>query len=278
MDAGAKSRNSSHLFRVLYSMSNGPNPLVAAWHMLYARRLKTPNPHGTIAVDHAPLARVLDKLRAEGVRSLAGASSDLSSYRDALSSIDPDGLTPAESLAYWINLYNAGALERAGQALSHDFDSVLRVPGAFSAPWVTVGTETMSLDDIEHGKIRRFSDPRIHGALVCGSVSCPTLRSEPFDGARLDDQLDDQMRRFLAGGGARLDRATNTLHLTRVLKWYGGDFVRPNRMPTIRPASSARTSRAISHWLHPDDAAYIAKHTPRVNFASYDWALGCSVA
>lgn len=259
-------------------MSNGPSPLVAAWHMLYARRLKKPRPNGDIGVDHAPLARVLDKLRAHGVRSLADASTDLAGYRDALASIDPDGLTPSESLAYWINIYNAGALERAGQALSRDFDSVLRVPGAFSAPWVTVGTETMSLDDIEHGKIRRFGDPRIHGALVCGSVSCPTLRSEPFDGANLDEQLDDQMRTFLTGGGARLDKANNTLHLTRVLKWYGGDFVRPSKMPTVRPASSRDTAREISRWLDPADSTYIAKHTPRVNFASYDWALGCSVA
>jgi hypothetical protein len=259
-------------------MSNGPNPLAAAWHMLYARRLNKPRPDGDIGVDHAPLARVLDTLRAHGVRSLADAIADLSAYRDALAFIDPDGLNPTESLAYWINLYNAGALERAGKALSQDFDSVLRVPGAFSAPWVTVGAETMSLNDIEHGKIRRFGDPRIHGALVCGSVSCPTLRSEPFDGPRLDDQLDDQMRTFLADGGARLDKANNTLHLTRVLKWYGGDFVRPSKMPTLRPASSRGTSRAISHWLDPVDTAYIAKHNPRVHFASYDWALGCSVA
>ena len=53
-------------------------------------------------------------------------------------------------------------------------------PGAFDAPWAMVGGESLSLNDIEHGKIRRFRDPRIHAALVCGSVSCPTLRYEPF--------------------------------------------------------------------------------------------------
>jgi hypothetical protein len=209
---------------------------------------------------------------------LADTSSDLTAYRDALSSIDPNTLTSSESLAFWINLYNAGALERAGQALSQDFDSVLRVPGAFSAPWVSVAGETMSLDDIEHGKIRRFGDPRIHGALVCGSVSCPTLRNEPFNGNTLDDQLDDQMHSFLSSGGARLDKANNTLHLTRVLKWYGGDFVRPNKMPTLRPARAADTARAISRWLDPEDAAHIGTHKPRVAFTPYDWALGCSIA
>jgi len=258
-------------------MSNGPNPLAAAWYMIRARRLRSPRPDGDGTVDHSPLAAVLDQLQSEGVRSLAGAASDLEAYRDAISSIDPDDLARQESLALWINLYNAGALHRAGRAFSRNYDSVLRVPGAFSAPWATVSGETMSLDDIEHGKIRRFSDPRIHGALVCGSVSCPTLRGEPFDGMALDEQLDDQMRSFLSNGGATLNKATNTLHLTRVLKWYGGDFVRPARMPTLRPARAPDIARAISHWFDPDDANHVAKHDPSVEFAAYDWGLGCSV-
>jgi hypothetical protein len=259
-------------------MSNGPNPLVAAWSMLYARRLKKPQPSGSIAVDHAPLARVLDTLQSDGVEALSNAASVLEAYRDVLSTIDPDDLTPHESLAYWINLYNAGALHRAGQAYSHDYESVLRVPGAFSAPWTTVEGETMSLDDIEHGKIRRFGDPRIHGALVCGSVSCPTLRNEPFNGALLDKQLDDQMRTFLASGGARLDKTTNALHLTKVLQWYGGDFVRPQRMPTLRPARTPSITAAIIPWLDPLDAAYVIVERPKAVFAPYDWGLGCSVA
>ena len=266
------------MLRVSYSMDYGPNPLAAAWSMLYARRLRTPRPGGDIAVDHAPLSRVLDRLRSDGVRSLTESTSDLEAYRDVLSWIDPDDLTRQQSLAYWVNLYNAGALHRAGQAYSQDYGSVLRVPGAFSRPWITVAGETMSLSDIEHGKIRRFGDPRIHGALVCGAVSCPTLRDEPFSGETLDQQLDDQMRQFLASGGARLDRTTNSLHLTKVLKWYGGDFVRPHRMPTLRPAGTSSISMAIIPWLDPLDAAQVIVENPEVVFADYDWGLGCSVA
>jgi hypothetical protein len=259
-------------------MNDGPNPLSAAWSMLRARRLRTPRPDGSGEVDHATLARVLDTLQSEGVRSLSAGAGDLEAYRDVLSSIDPDTLTRTESLAYWINLYNAGALQRAATAYSQAYASVLRVPGAFSAPWVTVGTETMSLDDIEHGKIRRFGDPRIHGSLVCGSVSCPTLRNEPFTGALLGKQLDDQMRSFLASGGARLDTTRNTLHLSKILHWYGGDFARPQRMPTLMPAASSSISLAITPWLEPLDAANVIVEKPKVVFAPYDWELGCSVA
>ena len=114
-------------------------------------------------------------------------------------------------------------------------DSALRVPGAFNVSWVTVGRESLTLTDIEHGKIRRFGDPRIHAALVCGSVSCPTLRHQPYQGD-IDEQLDDQMRSFLAIGGAVVDRDNGTLRLSRVLLWYGRDLVAPRRMPTLLPA------------------------------------------
>ncbi len=246
--------------------------------MLHARRLKVPQPAGDACIDHGSLARVLDRLQRDGVHALEDASDELTDYRDTLATEDPDRLTRSESLAFWLNLYNAGALHLAAQAYSHDHESVLRVPGAFSAPWVTVRGESMSLSDIEHGKIRRFGDPRIHGALVCGSVSCPTLRSEPFDGARLSEQLENQMQFFLSNGGSRLDRAENTLHLTRVLKWYGGDFVRPHKMPTLRPARAPSLAAAISLWLDPDDARYVVTIRPRVVFAAYDWGFGCSVA
>ncbi|MEN8041162.1 MAG: DUF547 domain-containing protein [Actinomycetota bacterium] len=259
-------------------MSKGPNPLRAGWNMVYALRLRTPGPGGSRGIDHTELASVLTRMREHGTRTLKDAVPDLAAYRDHVERTDPDTLSPDGALAYWINLYNAGALHRAGQAFSNDLDSVLRVPGAFSAPWATVARETLSLDDIEHGKIRRFGDPRIHGALVCGSVSCPTLRSEPFEAERLDAQLDDQMRSFLAGGGARLDRANHTLHVTRVLKWYGADFVRPSSMPTLIPARSADIAVAVSSWLSPEDALYVEERRPRVVFAPYDWALGCSIA
>lgn len=259
-------------------MSTGPNPFAAAWSMLRARRLKPPRPGGGLGIDHGALAPILDRLGSSGIRSLVEMSGDLDDYRDFLTSVDPDELTASGSLAFWINLYNAGALSRAGKALSGDLDSVLRVPGAFSAPWATIAGETMSLDDIEHGKIRRFGDPRIHGALVCGSVSCPTLRAEPFTGSNLGDQLDDQMKFFLANGGAAMDHQSNTLRLTRVLKWYGGDFVRPSRMPTLRPVRAKHTAVAISKWLDHEDATAVRERSPSIEFASYDWGLGCSVA
>ena len=261
-------------------MTSGPNPAVAAWSMLRARRLSTPHPdpRSTIVIDHGDLSDVLNDLAHSGIASLTGNATTLERYRHSMEEVEPGRLNAPEALAFWMNLYNAGALRAAGLAFDEDMGSVLRVPGAFSSVWAHVSGADLSLDDIEHGKIRRFGDPRIHGALVCGSVSCPTLRAEPFTGAMLDHQLDDQLRFFLSHGAGTLNRVDNTVSLSSVFKWYGRDFTSPQTMPNLVPANTERLRNTVAYWFEPDDAADIWANQPKVVFLPYDWGLGCSVA
>ena len=259
-------------------MTDGPNPLAAATSMLRARRVSQPAPTQGTRVDHDALVPVLAALESRGINSLLDNQLALDRYRDHLMQFSPDAMSPAEALAYWLNLYNAGALHRAATALESDTRSVFRITGAFSDVWATVDGEDLSLDDIEHGKIRRFGDPRVHAALVCGSVSCPTLRYEPFNGAKLDGQLDQQMRVFLKSGGAALDRATDTLKLSRIFLWYGRDFTHPESMPELLPASSSRLRNTVAWWLDEEDQRYVWENGPTVEFLTYDWGLACSIA
>lgn len=258
-------------------MSNEPNPLRVAWSIARARRVNRPRPTGSASLDYADLADVLRSLRSGGISALPSQQPTLAAFRDRMEMVDPDGLTADGSLAFWLNLYNAGALSLAADASLSGETTVLRIPGAFDSTWATIAGESLSLNDIEHGKIRRFADPRIHAALVCGSVSCPTLRYEPFE-ETLDSQLDDQMRSFLAGGGAAVDRGAGILRLSRVFLWYGGDFVRPASMPTWLPAPRRDLVRSLSRWLSDDDAAWVLASRPGVEYAAYDWGLACSIA
>lgn len=246
--------------------------------MLRARRVATPAPNGSGVVSHRDLQPTLEKLRVSGIGSLPTNRSALQQYRNCLAQQSPDGLNPSEALAFWINLYNAGALDAAAAAYDEEAASVLRIPGAFTKPWVVVEGERLSLDDIEHGKVRRFGDPRIHAALVCGSASCPTLRYEPFSGAGLDAQLDDQMRHLLRSGGASLDRSSNVISLSRIFLWYGRDFTHPHTMPTVAPARKGRLRDTVAWWLDDRDREYVWDAGPAVEFQSYDWALACSIA
>ena len=258
-------------------MAEQPNPIRVASSILRARRTNRPRPSGTGAADSADLGHVLESLRFGGIATLPDERGTLEGFRDRMQTIDPDSLSRDGALAFWLNLYNSGALSVASDAFESGATSVLRLPGVFDKPWATINGEALSLNDIEHGKIRRFGDPRIHGALVCGSVSCPTLRYEPF-GENLDDQLGDQMRSFLASGGAAVDRTNETLRLSRIFLWYGGDFTRPHRMPTWIPARKETLSRIVAAWLTEADAGWVVDSSPKVDYVPYDWGLACSIA
>ena len=259
-------------------MADQPNPISVAITVLGAMRWRRPRPAGDGSFNHARLTPVLEALAAEGVGSLPARRPHLAAHRDECESIDPDQLSRDEALAFWLNLYNAGALDLAAKAQSAGASSVLRTPGAFRETWATIAGERLSLNDIEHGKVRRFRDPRIHAALVCGSASCPTLRPEPYDGSRLEEQLDDQMRSFLAGGAASADRESGVLRLSRVFLWYGADFTRATRMPTWLPTRKRKLAAMVAKWLPADDARWVLSNSPKVEFAPYDWGLACSIA
>ncbi len=254
----------------------GPNPLSVGYSVLSSLRKKRPTPRGAAPEpDHGSLAAILNAVQNRGVPVLPDLLGDLTDYMRALESVDPDDLDVSSALAFWLNLYNAGALRLAGEAFATGKNSVLRLPGGFTKPQVSVGGERLSLQHIEHGKIRRFRDPRIHSALVCGSASCPTLRYEPYRGDALDGQLDDQTRSFLAAGGAVIDNGA--LALSRVFLWYGSDFVRPHRMPTFVPAPRRKVAQALSPWLPEEQQRWFEAGRRKVGFQAYDWGLACSV-
>ena len=230
---------------------NGPNPLHVGVSILTALRARRPAPSSTGAAAPAwhALGEVLARMSDEGIGALPALVGHLDEAIGEAGAHDPDRLGHGEALAFWLNLYNTGALALAACAQRANEDTVLRVRGAFTKHFVTVAGEPLSLTQVEHAKIRRFRDPRIHTALVCGSVSCPTLRFEPFTGAQLSRQLDEQARTFLAAGGAV--REEKRLLLSRVFLWYGADYVRPHRMPTLLPTSRRSVARALVPWLEP---------------------------
>lgn len=134
--------------------------------------------------------------------------------------------TPQERLAFHINAYNILALQTV--AAHWPLDSIKDVGHLLKPVWKRpagkLDGQTVSLDDIEHGILRKLGEPRMHLAIVCASVSCPDLRAEPYTAARLDAQLDDQATKFLANDGKGLRLDGDTAHVSKIFDWFGGDF------------------------------------------------------
>ncbi len=257
-------------------MTDSPNYARSAWSMFRSLKVPQPNPTGSGSVDHTAFTPVLEQLKAGGLRGLSKQHSAIANYLTHLEEVDPDALSEAEALAFWINLYNATSLQLVAEASGAALTSVLRTPGVFHGKRVTVAGEHLSLDGIEHGKVRRFKEPRIHAALVCGSVSCPTLRSEPFEGPNLDQQLGHQMRVFLGTGGAQVSESGDVVTLSKVFQLYGGEFAHPEAMPTLKQVKKWEILAAVKQWMDPKDVQRMAAR-PSIEFQEYDWSLSCEV-
>jgi hypothetical protein len=155
---------------------------------------------------YAPLYGELLKQYAHASKSVVQIRIDYAALRkdarwrqliSALEATDPSRMrTRRERLAYWINAYNIFAIELVQRA--YPIDSIKDV-GSFLFPvWKAdagkIAGRIYSLDEIEHQILRPMRDPRVHGAIVCASISCPPLQRVPFEAERIDELLDDAMR------------------------------------------------------------------------------------
>lgn len=158
-------------------------------------------------------------------------SAKLNDYLALVESHHPNeaNWTDDERLAYWINAYNAYTvkllLDNWPQASIKDIKGGIGfVNSVWDQEFITIEGNEYSLNNLEHGIIRpKFEDPRIHAAVNCASVSCPVLRDEAYVADRLDEQLDDQVRRWFASDRNDLSDP-GAPKLSSIFKWYGGDF------------------------------------------------------
>jgi len=131
-----------------------------------------------------------------------------------------------EKLAFYINTYNILALK---MVVDHWPQKSIKDIGSFFSPvWKKeagmIAGKTVSLDDVENKIIRPMGEPRIHLAIVCASVSCPDLRAEPYTAAKLNQQLNDQAKSFLANNKKGLVIQQGELKVSKIFKWFKQDF------------------------------------------------------
>lgn len=139
--------------------------------------------------------------------------------------------------AFWINLYNAAFLVLRKK-------NNLNSPKIFTSPRIKFADFSLSLDDIEHGILRKgqwkyglgyfkrpfirreisslmvdMLDYRIHFALNCGARSCPAIRF--YDYLKLNAQLNSAKNSFLVENSHEMG---NQLVVSKIFLWFYGDF------------------------------------------------------
>lgn len=182
------------------------------------------------------------------------------------SNLDSD----ARKKAFWINIYNA-------------FFQILRKerglekPDIYRLKLINIAGYRFSLDDIEHGILRKYRlkwalgylpnplvsttirafavkkiDYRIHFALNCGARSCPPIAF--YSPEKIERQLDMATVSFLEDE-TRIFPEEKEVRTTRLFQWFIGDF------------GGARGVRQIlEQKLHLD------LQDMRIIFQPYDWS------
>lgn len=219
--------------------------------------------------DHTVLSKILSEaLKVEGAQSLVNYKQlkktprQLDAYLETLSNLkksEYDSFSKDQKLAFMINAYNAFTLKLMRDAWP--IKSIRDLGSIFTNPWKKEFFKLLGqdrhLDWIEHEVIRKeFNEPRIHFAVNCASIGCPTLRQEAFIASKLDSQLEEQAKMFLN------DKSKNTIkngkaYLSKIFEWYGDDFIKEEKNILI----------VVNQWR--DDKF---KEDSKIDYLDYDWA------
>ncbi len=195
----------------------------------------------------------------------------LASYVAALQGTPVSSLARAEQLAYWINFYNAltvkVVLDRYPVKSIRDISLGGSITATFlGGPWdaklVRIEGEQLSLNDMEHRILRPiWRNARVHYALNCASVGCPSLRTIAFTATNTSGLMDRAGRDFVNGPhGVR--RQDASIWISSIYRWFRDDF-------------GGTDSAVVAHlggFAEGDLAAALARDV-RIQGDFYDWSL-----
>lgn len=201
-----------------------------------------------------------------------------------------------DKIAFWINAYNIQLLKIIVNNYPIESTRILRVIwGPYSIRHIdkTIGgiqkqkfiimNEEFTLDAIERRFLRKeFDEPRVFLAITHASLSSSPLRNEPYYGQKLDEQLDDQAKKFLGTNKAfSIDRQKQKVYLAAILEptWFGSAFVNKygtdkkfkDQQPPVRAVLSF-----ITKYANQKDLYYLETANYSVGYIGYDWRINDS--
>jgi hypothetical protein len=128
--------------------------------------------------------------------------------------------TKNETLAYWINAYNAFTIKLIID--NYPVKSINDISQPWDKKFIPINGKSISLNYIEHEILRKMNEPRIHFAINCASISCPKLLNEAYVPETLDGQLDNAAKEFINSNKNKL--TSGNIKISKIFKWFKKDF------------------------------------------------------
>jgi hypothetical protein len=241
--------------------------LISISMMFLAVQVAYPSPF-----DHSKFNLVLKQyVDEQGLVDYNGIAQDrrFSEYMKSFESAKVEKMSRDGQLAFWINAYNAVTIDKVIKKKPKESVRETIIPGVWTSKKFfrsrehTVANRRLSQDDIEDFLRKEFNDPRIHFAIICASSSCPKLPRVAYTAGNVRARLEEETRRYVnSERGIRIDRAGNTLYLSRIFDWFEEDFVEKYGSATnfIRP------------YLRKEVVSFL-DGKPKMKFLGYNWGL-----
>ena len=194
----------------------------------------------------------------------------LNSYLSSLSAVKRpqfNSWKEKEQISFLINTYNAYTVKLILD--NYPVKSIKKIGSFFKNAWKQKFFELFGkkthLDHVEHGILRKnFKEPRVHFAVNCASIGCPSLRNEAFVSKKLDQQLDEQAKLFLRDESRNYIK-NGIIHLSKIFDWFDKDFKQ----------KSGSVEKFVAPYMSDDKALIkkIASGKFKTKFLNYDWNL-----
>ena len=208
--------------------------LAAALLSLTAQAQSFDHSHATFTALLKKHVVVIDGGKASKVKyaELKKEQPQLKVYLDSLSKVTAaefNSWSKPQRMAFLINAYNGYTLELILQ--NYPVKSIKDIGGVFDNRWkrkfFKLLGEDSFLDKIEHDILRKpgaYNEVRVHYAVNCASIGCPSLREEAFTADKLGAQLEEQAVRFLSDR-SRNRYANGRLEVSNIFNWFKEDLV-----------------------------------------------------
>lgn len=192
-----------------------------------------------------------------------------------------------EKMAFWINAHNIFMLklivdnypiQPRWYLINYPDSSLMQIPGARTKKYFKVMGMEYTLREIEREiLLKRFGDPRVCFTLSYASAGGAFLRNEAYRADKLDKQLDEQTKRFLADPrGLKINHVKKAFFISDIFNWYEEYFVEKygqiKRFRDRKVDIRAYLNFIVDH-VSADTAKQLKTKPYTVRSPMYDWHL-----
>lgn len=171
--------------------------------------------------------------------------------------------TPASRVAFFINAYNALAIQ--GILDGRSPGSWLKRRGYFRGRDHEVLGAPTSLNQLEADRLLPLGEPRALFAVACGTLACPRLANRAYDAATLDARLEQATKAFANDPTRnRFDPARRIAFLSSLFEAHQAEFAR---------AAGSYQKYLARYVADPAAAELLARDGFEVRFVPDEWAL-----